>query len=111
VGEAATGSDGQILGDPRLQCGDVLVLDPAEPVIREVPCRLTGRAGTSQGKNGSVLQPEVVRALVERALGQVEGHQQLAAPLGLEHRLMRGVRPHRLTLDTRLSRDNERRPI
>ena len=91
----ALGGEGEILEDPRVQCGDVLVLRPGEAVLVKSPCGFLGRAGAREGEHGAVFEPEVVGMLRQPALRKVKRGQELPAPLLEFHRLeplARGVR-------------------
>ena len=79
----AVGGERDVLHDPRAQRGHVLGVDRVEPVRPKAAGRLVRRAGPGQREHGAVLQPEIIRVLVERALGEVERGEQLAAPLGV----------------------------
>ena len=84
---ARVGGERAVLGDARAQGGHVLVLGAAEAVFLEAPRGLLGGAGARQHEDGTVLEPEVTGVMLDRALGEVECSQQLAAALLREHGL------------------------
>src|SRR6202011_2219093 len=84
----AGGGECHVLGDPRTEPRNVLLLalHGTQAVFLEPPRRLLGRSRARERQHRPVLEPNVMGVLRETPLGEVEGAQQLTAPLGLPDR-------------------------